>query len=141
MTRSKFFLSDSRGASAIEFALIAPAFLMILFGIVSFGYIFGIYQGIQQIASEAARAAVAGISDTERDTLAKGFVTANAATYALIDTSRMAVSTTATGAPAPAFQVSISYDLTGTFPYQFSNILPLPDPKIQRTAVIQRGGY
>jgi Flp pilus assembly protein TadG len=141
MSESRIFSSDTRGASAVEFAFVAPVFLMIVFGIAAFGYVFGVYQGIQQIASEAARAAVAGISDAERDTIARGFVSTNAGTYALIDTRKVVVTTTATGAPAPAFLVSVSYDLTGTFPYQFANLLPLPSPRIQRTAVIQRGGY
>jgi len=141
MSKSEIFSSDIRGASAVEFAFVAPVFLMIVFGIAAFGYIFGVYQGVQQLASEAARASVAGISDVERDTLARSFVAANAGSYALIDTRKVVVTTTATGAPAPAFLVSIGYDLTGTFPYQFSNLLPLPNPKIMRTAVIQRGGY
>lgn len=52
--------------SAIEFALVAPVLLLLLFGIIGYGYILGVYHGVQQIAAEAARASVSGLNDTER---------------------------------------------------------------------------
>lgn len=55
----RFFIHFSRNtkaAAAVEFAFIAPILLLLLFGIVGYGYVFGVYHGIQQIASEAARA-------------------------------------------------------------------------------------
>ncbi|WP_229054957.1 TadE/TadG family type IV pilus assembly protein [Aeromicrobium sp. Leaf350] len=44
-----------RGAAAVEFALIAPLFIALLFGIISYGYMLSFRQGISQAAAEGAR--------------------------------------------------------------------------------------
>lgn len=46
---------EERGASAVEFAIIASLLLMILFGTITFGIIFNRYQGLQSAAREGAR--------------------------------------------------------------------------------------
>ena len=46
---------DERGASAVEFAIIASLLFMILFGTIQFGIIFNRYQGVQAASREAAR--------------------------------------------------------------------------------------
>lgn len=46
-----------RGAAAVEFALVAPLVLMLLFGIISYGYMLSFRQAISQGAAEGARAA------------------------------------------------------------------------------------
>jgi Flp pilus assembly protein TadG len=43
------------GAAAVEFALIAPLFIALIFGIVSYGYMLSFRQGISQAAAEGAR--------------------------------------------------------------------------------------
>jgi Flp pilus assembly protein TadG len=43
------------GATAVEFALVASAFLTLLFGIVEFGRAYWDYQVIQEVATEGAR--------------------------------------------------------------------------------------
>lgn len=45
-----------RGAAAVEFALIAPLVLLLLFGIISYGYMLSFRQALSQGASEGARA-------------------------------------------------------------------------------------
>ena len=70
------FVLCLRGASAVEFALITPLFLLMLFGIVIFGGYLTMVHGVQQLAAEAARSSVAGISDSERNTIATGYVSA-----------------------------------------------------------------
>jgi Flp pilus assembly protein TadG len=49
---------DERGASAVEFALILPIFLLLIFGIVQYGTIFLVKNQMTQAASDAARSAV-----------------------------------------------------------------------------------
>lgn len=46
-----------RGAAAVEFALIAPLVILLLFGIISYGYMLSFRQAISQGAAEGARAA------------------------------------------------------------------------------------
>ena len=63
-------LRDRRGAALIEFALVLPVLLTMLMGIVSFGEYFLTAHLVQQAANDAARAALAGISATERKGIA-----------------------------------------------------------------------
>lgn len=61
------------GSAAVEFALIAPILVALIFGLVSFGYMLSYRQAVSQAASEAARAAgiaPAGLTDTEKSTRA-----------------------------------------------------------------------
>jgi hypothetical protein len=46
------------GASAVEFALVAPIFIMLVFGVISFGIVFGQNLALDNAAREAARSAV-----------------------------------------------------------------------------------
>ena len=46
---------DERGASAVEFAIIASLLFLVLFGVIQFGIIFNRYQGVQAASREAAR--------------------------------------------------------------------------------------
>src|SRR5919106_284496 len=48
-------LREERGASAVEFAIIASLLLMILFGTITFGITFNRIQGLQSAAREGAR--------------------------------------------------------------------------------------
>ena len=52
----------SRGASAVEFALIMPLFFLLLFGIVDFGWYFFNQHTIQYATREGARLALVGRS-------------------------------------------------------------------------------
>ena len=48
---------DQQGASAVEFALIAPVFFLFIFGIIAFGIMFWTQVGLQHGAEMAARCA------------------------------------------------------------------------------------
>jgi len=50
--------TDQRGASAVEFALVLPIFLLLLFGIIQYGTIFLVRNQMIDAASDAARSAV-----------------------------------------------------------------------------------
>jgi Flp pilus assembly protein TadG len=49
--------SRDRGAAMVEFALILPIFVALVFGIISYGYMLSYRQAVSQAASEGARAA------------------------------------------------------------------------------------
>jgi Flp pilus assembly protein TadG len=49
-------LQRRRGQSMVEFALIVPLLLMLLFGIIELGILFSVYVGMTNSAREAARA-------------------------------------------------------------------------------------
>ncbi len=53
-----------RGAAAVEFALVVPLLLVIIFGIIEYGYMLSYRQAVSQSASEGARAAAVTFSPT-----------------------------------------------------------------------------
>ncbi len=48
---------DERGSSSVEFALVLPALMLVLFGIVEFGRMFMVHQMLGSAAREGARVA------------------------------------------------------------------------------------
>jgi Flp pilus assembly protein TadG len=48
---------SERGAAAVEFALVAPLLLLLVFGVISYGYMLSFRQALSQGAAEGARAA------------------------------------------------------------------------------------
>ncbi len=138
--RFRRFRACNRGTSAVEFALIAPLFLAFLFGIIVFGTYLAVVHGVQQLAAEAARTSVAGLSDTERSSLAVGYVTANASSYPLITPSRLTVNAAAASGNVNVFVVTVNYDASSLFIYSLP-FVPAPSSKIVSSAAIPRGGY
>ncbi|HWJ08011.1 MAG TPA: TadE/TadG family type IV pilus assembly protein [Nocardioides sp.] len=55
-----------RGAAALEFALIVPILLLLVFGIISYGYMLSFRQAISQAAAEGARAAAVAQRDADQ---------------------------------------------------------------------------
>lgn len=53
---SKDLWRDQRGVAAVEFALVLPILLLILFGIIQFGFIFVVQNSMQNAVREGARA-------------------------------------------------------------------------------------
>jgi Flp pilus assembly protein TadG len=135
------FRTCQRGANAVEFALVAPILLLMLFGIIAFGYIFGVHHGVQQIAAEAARASVSGVNDSEREAIAREFVASNAPAYPMLDPAKLQVTTTQSGPQRQAFEVAISYDMSDTVFANLASLVALPPPLVERRAVVLRGGY
>lgn len=135
------FGRNQAGTSAIEFAFVAPVLLLLLLGIMGYGYVFGIYHSVQQMAAEAARSSVAGLSDAERARIAQDYVAAHADAYAFIDPAKVTVRTLQTGPQRQDFEVAVSYDMTGSLYDRLSLLVSLPQPLIERRAVVQRGGY
>ncbi len=132
-------IQDRRGTAAVEFAFVAPLFLTLMFGIVAFGAVISVDNGLQQIVAEAARAAVGGMTDAERAQLAQSSVTANVASYAFIDPTKISLSFD--DPTATSFRVSVRYDMSKLVAYGLLTWLPLPNPVVTRQAVVQRGGF
>lgn len=61
---------DDRGAAAVEFALILLPLMILVFGILGYGYMLSFRQAISQAAAEGVRAAAvapAGLGNVERE--------------------------------------------------------------------------
>ena len=51
---------DQRGAAVVEFAIASTVLLVVLFGIITYGYMLSFKQGLTQAAAEGARAGAVG---------------------------------------------------------------------------------
>ena len=67
--------ADRRGAAIVEFAILLPVLIVMLFGMLAYGQYFLLAHSVQQLANDAARATVAGVTPAERLTIAGATVT------------------------------------------------------------------
>ena len=135
------WLRDRSGVAAIEFAIVGPLFFMVLLGVLTFAIYFGTVHSVQQLAAEAARATVQGLTDSERTALAQTQVTSSVGSYPLIDPNYLTVSAAASPNDANLFNVSISYDASRSIVFAFEGLIPMPPKTIARSAIVRRGGY
>lgn len=63
--RASSWLADRRGVTAVEFALVVPVLLLVVFAITEFGRMFWIQNSIQFAVEEAGRYAMVNTSATE----------------------------------------------------------------------------
>ncbi|WP_421993091.1 TadE/TadG family type IV pilus assembly protein [Roseococcus sp.] len=121
---------------AVEFALTATVLILLVFSIIAFGIQFGARIVAAQAASEGARAAVAGLTTAERQSLAL-----TAATNMLNSYGGLARIRTVTATPIGTTQVDVrvTLDITAfglTFPG-----LPLLPTNPGATVRVQVGGF
>lgn len=135
------WLRDRSGVAAIEFAIVGPLFFLVLLGCIVFGMYLGTVHSVQQLAAEAARASIQGLTDSERKTLAENQVDAIVGGYPLIDRKYLTVSAATSPADANLFNVSIHYDASRSIVFAFEGLIPLPSKTIARSAIVRRGGY
>ena len=128
---------DQSGATAVEFAFLAPVLIFILMGIMGYGGYFWMSHSVQQLANDAARAAIPGTTAAERASLAKAAVVASAADAQLIPAK---VSTEVIDRDG-RLTVTVSYDAAQSFAFAVRGVTPLPSDQIRRRASVQLGGY
>ena len=135
----KFFKSIT-GTSAVEFAIVAPLFIFLTLGMIAYGIYFGAAHSVHQIAADAARTAIAGLNETERQTLAQNFIDTNGGGYVFIEADKLEVEVADNPNDAQQFVVSVEYD-AGNLPiWRFLERLPLPGKTISRSSTIRIGG-
>ena len=140
MTRRPPFVKNISGTSAVEFALLAPLFFLLLLGMVAYGIYFGASHSVQQIAADAARTAIAGLDQAERQQLATTFITRHAGGYPFVDPSKLVVEIRDNTADGRQFVVKIRYDARNLPIWNLFDRLPLPDTTITRNSTIRIGG-
>ncbi len=137
---SRRFAKDDTATSAIEFALLSPLFLFLLLGMVAYGIYFGAAHSIQQIAADAARVAIAGVDQSERQTLARTYISQNADGFPFIDGRMLTVDARDSAADGSQFVVTLSYDARDLPIWGMFTNLPLPKMTIVRKTTIRIGG-
>ena len=138
--KASSFLQDRTATSAVEFAILSPLFFLLLLGIAAYGIYFGASHSVQQIAADAARTAIAGINQSERQALANGFISRNAGGYAFVDPTKLTIETHDSISDGSQFVVQLSYDARQLPIWALFNSLPLPDLTIVRRSTIRVGG-
>ena len=107
-----------RGTAAVEFALVAPVFLLFLMGIMEFGRVMMVQNVLITAAREGARAAIiSGATATS--------VQQKAASYA---TTCGVTGTTVTVSPANLSQATTTTPIKVTVSVNFNNVSWLPAP-------------
>lgn len=134
------FCRNKDGAAAVEMAIVAPVYILLLSGMLAYGIYFGASHSVQQLASDAARVSVAGLSEAERQKLASDFISRNADGYAFVDSSKLRVRVQGSVADPTQFEVSVSYDAKDLPIWNLLTTLPLPDTTIVRRSTVRVGG-
>ena len=133
------FLRRKDGAAAIEFALIAPLFFMTILTMIGYGIYLSASHAIQQIAADAARTAVAGLSATERHNLADHYVRTMIEDYPFINKRKVSYEVEDDLNNIDQFTVTITYDASD-LPIWNLFTFAMPDQEIRRYATIRLGG-
>jgi hypothetical protein len=113
-------LASERGAELVEFALVFPLLLLVMLGIMDFGFLFQRYEVITAAAREGARIAILpGYSDGDVTTRVNAYLTAGGLTQP------------ATVAVGPTQTVSLGSQcisvrpVTVTYTYQYMFVGPI----------------
>jgi Flp pilus assembly protein TadG len=139
MKKLRDLRSCQGGAAALEFAIIAPVFILILITLIAYGIYLSVAHSVQQLAADAARTAVAGVTETEREQLVNSFVSASTINDAFVDRSKLKVSVAPDPANSNQFTVSVEYDAQ-SLPIWNLYSFAMPDKTIRRFATIRMGG-
>lgn len=133
--RNRSWISDRTGSAAVEFAIVGPVFVLMLAAMVVYGGWFWLAQSVQTTASEAARAAVAGLDESERESLAQAV--AARVGGAGLEPQRLRLAVRAEG---DILTVDAAYDASDHPVMMLKGLLPSPPATIHRSAVIRAGG-
>lgn len=140
MKNSGKLLQSNSGTSAVEFAIVAPLFIFLILGMIAYGIYFGAAHSVQQIAADAARTAIAGLDEAERQTLAQRFIDSNGGGYVFIEGDKLEVEVSDNPDDAQQFMVSVEYNADNLPIWRFLTRLPLPGKTISRSSTIRIGG-
>ncbi len=140
MRRFAGWVRDCRGTSAVEFAILTPVFLLLLTGMLAYGIYFGAAHALQQLAADAARIAIAGLDEAERDRLVNDFLDANADGYGLLERRLLVASIGDKPGDPDYYLVTLRYDASELPIWNLYLPLPLPSQQIAFSSIIRRGG-
>ena len=132
------FVRSEDGSIAVEFAVLCPILTVMLLGIMAYGGCFWISHSVQQLANDAARAAVGGLSTAERQSLAQSTLTTEAPTYPNLTAALTSLTESESG---QTVTVAVAYDASTSPFWALRTLVPMPSSTIVRQATIQLGGY
>ena len=134
-------LHCQKGIAALEFALVTPALLMLIFAIIIYSFWFSALLGVRHAAAEGARAAMAGLSSSERATLARTRAQAVINGYGTLLSSGGTPDIQAAPDGIGQFKVQVRYDMSGSPLMRYSTFIPLPSTTLDATVIVTNGSY
>jgi len=134
--REHIFETDRGGASAVEFALIAPVLIFILVAIFGYGLMFMTAMSLNQLGADAARSTIAGLSLEEKRQLASSHLAIAASDYILLEPDAVTFNLTE-GADRKTTKLEVIYQPESHPIRYFEGILPIPDMTFRSTQSIR----
>lgn len=129
-----------RGSTAIEFAILSPVYFLFLLGMIAYGIYLGAAHSVQQMASEAARLSVGGLSETERRAMALDYIATHSAGYAFVDPAKLEITVSDSAADGTRFVVDLRYDARHLPIWSLFDGLLMPATTIERRSTVRVGG-
>ncbi|AYD01108.1 TadE/TadG family type IV pilus assembly protein [Neorhizobium sp. NCHU2750] len=137
--RIRRYITNTSGAAAVEFAIVSPLFFLALLSMIAYGIYLSAAHSVQQLAADAARTAVAGMSDTERKSLVAAFVSQSTIDSAFLDKSKLTTVAQADPGNPNQFTVSVTYDASNLPIFNLFSYA-MPSSQIKRFATVRVGG-
>lgn len=128
-----------RGATLVEFAILAPILMVLLMGTIGYGGYFYLAHTVQEVANDAARAAVGGLTSSERLSLANQAVALDLSNYSFLSAPSATVQVNDSN--SQSLTVAVTYNASNSPIYGLNGLVPLPSSTISRAASITLGGY
>jgi len=125
---------------AVEFALTATLLILLVLAALVYGIQFSARIVATQAASEGARAAAAGLTVAERQSLAEDAARRVLDSYGGIAATRT-VRATPVGNPVTRMEVFVAVDLTAFGFQRLGGILPIGTERPSATVSVQVGGF
>lgn len=129
-TLKRTFLGCRRGGAAVEFAILAPALLALVAGGIFYSRWFTVASQTQNLASDGAPAAVAGLDDDERRQIVDGLMNGAVVTVPL---EKGSTRTWQVSRDGDLYSVSVTTVLPD---YDLAKLVPMPDRNVTRAAVV-----
>jgi len=139
MKRLVSLMKCRSGGSAVEFAIVAPILFLTLFSLVGYGIYLSAAHSVQQIAADAARTAIAGLNNTEREHLVREYLNKSTMDYALLEKKNFTTQVKEDPKNPNQFTVSVEYDAS-ELPIFALYSYAMPDPHIRRFSTMRIGG-
>lgn len=136
--RMACFGRDRQGVAAVEFALIAPPLVVLVFGALQYGVYFGVSHSVQQLTNDAARVAIAGLEEKERGDLVSAHVKKRGGDYSFLKRERIKTNVEDDG---DVIIVRTDYDASNLPIFALKGLLPMPASTITQESVVALGGY
>lgn len=129
-----------KGSTAVEFAILSPVYFLFLLGMIAYGIYLGAAHSVQQLASEAARLSVAGLSETERRDMARDYIVTHSSGYAFVDPEKLEILVFDSVADRTRFIVDLRYDARHLPIWSLFDGLVMPGSTIERRSTVRIGG-